>query len=230
MRRLLRLTFALILPVFVMSCTEEAPTSLIDSSRQAPLRLSDASSMTVLPPGAGLQRFVEGRPQRDCVDVELCTGVLVRLPLFSEDDVVVKTGTWVTLGFGVSQTYDHEPTQEELDLVLPDAIQFLTDLDSRLTFGGVAITSLNDYFRPEAIEVVVLDPPIPQPPPPEDPEVILTHQTIIFWRYYVQPQSPGTYSYEVSLFDGGLVRDRDVIWEEGEEEEEVEEELEVDDD
>ena len=122
-------------------------------------------------------------------------GVGVPIPLFSEETVIVKSGSWVTLRFGIQNLFaEGEPCPEELSEeqignILEAALSFEETEDFAMYFDGEPI-EIAPHFRTELIRTVF-----------GTSQGITGCYSQIAWRYYLNPQSKGDHEFKVTFGD-----------------------------
>lgn len=164
---------------------DEKPSDLIGSTIESNMpAATDNNALKTTNLRNGTQKINDKQSNEN-----LERGIGVSIPLFSTDPVLVKTGSWVTLRFGLTDFLTNlncgeELTQEEIDVIYEDVIQYLEDNDVMVSLDGEAIDIL-PHFRPESIEKI-----------PYDSEYC---QYIISWRYYLNPQSKGDHEFMFSI-------------------------------
>lgn len=195
--------FLFISSIFLISCNKEN----LDTIDNQPELLNETLAKNLannfniadktmgLPNGNGLQKINDNQTN-DALE----RGVGVSIPLFSTDTEVVKTGSWVTLRFGLldllveGSDCPEELTQEQIDFILEDAIQYEEESDFSVFFDGTRI-DLASYYRTEGITTVygTLD-------------GITGCYYRIPWRYYVNPQSKGDHEFKCIFGEDEYVR------------------------
>ena len=139
-----------------------------------------------LPNGNGVQKINDNQ-----TNPGLDRGIGVSIPIFSEETVVVKAGTWVTLRFGLGDEFSEglcpeKLTDEDIEFILSDAIKIIEDEGIEIEFDGEPI-DIAPYFRTAGIALILLE---------EN-----TCRYVIPWRYYVTPRSIGDHEFTFR-FDG----------------------------
>lgn len=191
------IVFFLFVSLLIFSCEkEEFSTQASTTESKIDFRSGQ------LPNGKGLQKINDNQ-----VNPRLERGLGVSLPLFSEEAVTVKTGTWVTLAFSIQGPLNEGAcpnglTSEQVDDIVSGANQFVADRGLEIEFNGESI-DVPPYFRAEDIVLFTDD--------------AGNCRYALLWRYYVNPQSPGEYEFKNSI--SGIEFTRTIIWEPGKEEE-----------
>ena len=140
---------------------------------------SDAKSTSKVRPlnnRNGSQNIVD--PQ---VNEQLERGASVGIPFFSEETVVVKTGTWVTIRFSIQEiislgTCLPELTEEARQEMIDFTNNFVAESGLRITFDDKEI-DVAEFFRTEYISTFT--------------NSFGNCQFVNPFRYYVNPQSKG---------------------------------------
>jgi hypothetical protein len=156
-----------------------------------------------LPNGNGLQKINDNQTNEG-----LERGVGVSIPLFSNETVTVKTGTWVTLRFGLldmlieGSECPEEVSEEQVNFILDDVANYVAENEVSIFFDGEQI-DLIPYFRTEGISTVF----------GTNSEGNTGCFYRIPWRYYVNPQAKG--SYEFKFVIQGIEYTRMIAWKPG---------------
>jgi hypothetical protein len=149
------------------------------------------------PVGKGIQKIVDAQTNED-----LERGTAASLPIFSDqrDEVVVKTGTWVTLRFRFrdfqSGACPPALTPELSSQLLDDAIEFVDNSGLTVSFDEQDL-SIAPYFRTSGINYFYS---------PGTDQCVYD----LPWRFYVNPKAKGSYDHSAAI--GGNSFTRLVTW------------------
>lgn len=133
-------------------------------------------------------------------DPNYIRGVRVTIPLFDPTPVQVPTGSWVTIAFSIQGGLNPgacpgELSQSQIDNIVDGAITFFEDSDVGVSFDGNPIDMPSNLLE-DGISTVINN----------DGDC----QYILPWRFYVNPQRPGTYTVLFSF--EGVDYERTVTW------------------
>lgn len=203
----MKFTYLTLIFAFVLfaSCSKDALQS-DQTANEKLFELQKESVSAVLPNGNGVQKLNGNQ-----ITGGLVRGTGVAIPFFSDDPVQVKAGSWVTLGFSVTDFFssgmcpeDYELTDTEISEILESSQSFLTDIGASISFGG-EVVEMGTAFRENFItlfNVEVYD----------EEGNFLGYEcgSSIPWRYFVIPQAIGDYEFTFNAF--GSTWTRTVSW------------------
>jgi hypothetical protein len=144
--------------------------------------ISGMTTAPALPNGRGVQQY---NPGVGVDDVFYIKGEFFHA-IFDFGDLYVKTGSWVTISFGVA---DSPVLLDDLDAVLQGMKDFIDSFVWDVSFDGEDITQgLLDGGRYDSPIINDLGDG--------------TYEVVVRYVFYINPQSVGCHDYESSLGDG----------------------------
>lgn len=180
-----KLLLPFLLAIFLIGC--EKDTTIIDSS---------VNSEQYKPKSLNGNQKIN--PNQ--TDEHLIRGESVSIPLFSEETVEVRAGSWITITFSIQGLVNLGACQvplseQQITSIMEDAEIFLEDIGFELSFDGNQLDVLT-HLRADEISTVTNN----------DGDCWY----ILPFRYYVRPQSIGAHTLSTVL--EGLEYSRQVIW------------------